>query len=391
MPKILRIINRFNIGGPILNVAYLTKYMAPEYETILVGGAISEEEESGLFILEQMGIEPIIISELGRELHLINDYKAYQKIRKIIRDFKPDVLHTHASKAGAIGRLAAMKEGVPVIVHTFHGHVFHSYFGFFKTLIYKIIERYLAKHSTKIIAISPIQKKELSEKYKIASSEKIDVISLGFDLDKFTQDMDHKRVLFREKYKIPSQKIVLGIVGRLVPIKNHFLFIDILAELLTKNPQKYMGIIIGDGELRQELIDYAKLKKIDFNYKQEGYSDLVFTSWIKEMDEVYAGLDLVLLTSLNEGTPVSLIEAQVAGKFVISTDVGGVRDVINLKKTGDVVSSFSVHDFIQKIQDYEDVKLSLEEREKLQTRYSFIQLVMDMKRLYKEYLYLPIH
>lgn len=382
MPKVLRIINRFNIGGPILNVAYLTKYMSSEFETLLVGGAISEGEESGLYILNQMGINPIIIPELGREFHLINDYKAFQKIRKIIREFKPDIVHTHASKAGAIGRLAAMKEGVPVVVHTFHGHVFHSYFGSFKTWIYIKIEQYLAKHSSKIIAISELQKIELSEKYHITYPQKIEVIPLGFELGKFAQDIDRKRVLFREKYKIPSQKIVLGIVGRLVPIKNHFLFVDILAELMHKYPQKYTGIIVGDGELRQEIIDYATSKKIQLTYQQEGYADLIFTSWVKEMDAVYAGLDLVLLTSFNEGTPVSLMEAQAAGKFVISTDVGGIRDVVQVGKTGDVVSSFSVFDFIQKIRIYEQCKPSLSDRKEVQAMFSYDRLCSEMKQVY---------
>ena len=176
MPKVLRIINRFNLGGPTYNAAYLSKYMAPEFETLLVGGMHDSTEKSSEFILEELGLEPLIIPEMKREINFKNDRIAYKKIKKIIQEFKPDIVHTHASKAGALGRLAAHKMGVKVIIHTFHGHVFHSYFGKLKTEFYKFIERKLAKRSSKIIAISELQKQELVEKYKICSEEQTVVI-----------------------------------------------------------------------------------------------------------------------------------------------------------------------------------------------------------------------
>ncbi|MGZ4034279.1 MAG: glycosyltransferase, partial [Bacteroidia bacterium] len=145
MTKVLRIINRFNLGGPTYNVAYLTKYISSDYETLLVGGAKDDTEESSGFILENLGLKPVIVEEMLREINIKNDYAAYKKIKKIIREFKPDIVHTHASKAGTLGRLAASSCGVPIIVHTFHGHVFHSYFGKLKTTFYKNIERYLAR------------------------------------------------------------------------------------------------------------------------------------------------------------------------------------------------------------------------------------------------------
>jgi len=154
MTKVLRIINRFNLGGPTYNVAYLSKYMSDDFETLLVGGAKDDTEESSNFIVENLGLKPVIVEEMLREIDLKNDYIAYKKIKKIILEFKPDIVHTHASKAGTLGRLAASSCGVPIIVHTFHGHVFHSYFGKLKTIFYKTIERYLAKRSTAIIAIS---------------------------------------------------------------------------------------------------------------------------------------------------------------------------------------------------------------------------------------------
>ena len=162
MPKVLRIINRFNLGGITYNVSYLSKYLPEEYETLLIGGPEEEGEESSLFIPESLGLKPILISELRRTVNPLGDYYAYKKIKKIIKEFKPDIVHTHASKAGAIGRLAAWRCNVPVIVHTFHGHVFKGYFSSFKTTIFKTIERFLANKSTAIIAISEIQKKELT-------------------------------------------------------------------------------------------------------------------------------------------------------------------------------------------------------------------------------------
>ena len=161
MPKILRIINRFNLGGPIYNVAYLTKYLSPEFETLLIGGMKDDDEESSEFILKDIGVDYKIIPEMKRSINPFHDIIAYKKIKKIIQEFKPDIVHTHAAKAGAIGRSAAHTCNIPVIIHTFHGHVFHSYFGGVKTLVYKTIERNLARKTSAIIALSERQKEEL--------------------------------------------------------------------------------------------------------------------------------------------------------------------------------------------------------------------------------------
>jgi len=142
--KILRIINRFNIGGPSYNVTFLTRFMGDEYETKLVGGLPDAGESDSLHILEKYGVSPILIEELVRQPSISNDRKAYKRLKEIIRDYEPDIVHTHASKAGALGRKAARACNVPVVVHTFHGHVFHSYFGRVKTNLFKAIERRLA-------------------------------------------------------------------------------------------------------------------------------------------------------------------------------------------------------------------------------------------------------
>ena len=222
MPKVLRIINRFNLGGPTYNAAYLTKYLAPEFETLLIGGMKDESEGSSEFILKDLGVDYQVIPEMKRSINPFDDLAAYSRIKKIIQEFKPDIVHTHAAKAGALGRQAAYSCNVPVIVHTYHGHVFHSYFGNFKTAVYKTIERNLAKRSSAIIAISDKQKQELAVEHQIAPAEKIHVIPLGFDLNRFHEGLDEKRKEFRAKYHLQDNEIAIGIIGRLTPVKNHF-------------------------------------------------------------------------------------------------------------------------------------------------------------------------
>lgn len=190
--KVLRIINRFNLGGPTFNAAYLTRYMEPGFETLLIGGEKDDSEADSTFILDQLGIQANILTEMKRDVGLMNDYKSYRAIRKLIREYQPDIVHTHASKAGAVGRLAAFHEKVPVIVHTFHGNVLKGYFGAVKTTIYKKLERYLAKKSTAIIAISDLQKEELINEHHLCEASKIKVIPLGFDLSRFWTDQEEK-------------------------------------------------------------------------------------------------------------------------------------------------------------------------------------------------------
>ena len=271
MPKILRIINRFNLGGPTYNAAYLTRYLSDDFQTLLIGGAKDESEESSTHILEQLGVDYTIIPELRREINFKNDRIAYRKIIALIKEFKPDIVHTHASKAGAIGRLAAAKMNVPVIVHTFHGHVFHSYFSKPKTYFYKSVERYLAKKSTKIIAISQKQKNELACVHNIASPDKFEVIPLGFDLTKFTTDKERKRKEFRDKYGLKDNQIAVGIIGRLVPIKNHELFLQAAEEIAKKN-KNVMFFIVGGGELYEDLVNAAKNKGLNVAVPSHDFS-----------------------------------------------------------------------------------------------------------------------
>lgn len=391
MIKVLRIINRFNLGGPTYNVAYLSKYLSSDYETLLVGGAKDDTEESSDFIVKNLGLKPVIVEEMLREIDLQNDYAAYRKIKKIIRDFKPDIVHTHASKAGTLGRLAACSCKVPVIVHTFHGHVFHSYFGKLKTTFYKNIERYLAKKTNAIIAISEKQKKELSEIHRICSAEKISIVPLGFDLSKFQENTGEKRSAFRTKYDLEEDEIAISIIGRLVPVKNHALFLEALKIVSESTMKKIRAFIIGDGEERQAIEAKAKTLNISFTNTGGERSLLTFTSWIKEIDIALAGSDIIALTSYNEGTPVSLIEAQAANKPIVSTNVGGIENVVIADKTALLCENNDPDQFAKallKLIENEQLRKSMSEKgwEHIKEKFHYTRLVKDMEELYQKLL-----
>ena len=376
-------------------MAYLTRYLAPEFETMLVGGDKDESEASSGHILNELGIEPVIIPEMKRELSPGLDLAAYRKVKAIIRDFKPDIVHTHASKAGAIGRRAAFDMKVPVVLHTFHGHVFHSYFGKLKTQFYKQVERGLAKQSSRIIAISERQKQELSAIHRICPAEKIEVVPLGFDLSRFRTDTDVKRAAFRTEFSVDDDELAIGIVGRLVPIKDHRLFIRLLKHAADHSAQRLRFFIVGDGEERSALEEYANQMQVPFaDHLAAGAGEralLIFTSWRTDVDVVYAGLDLVMLTSLNEGTPVSLIEAQASGKPVITTDVGGVADVVRTGITGLMAAHYDEPQLAKHLMTLIEDR-ALRERmagngwEVVGEAYHYTRLVNDMAGLYRRLL-----
>jgi glycosyltransferase involved in cell wall biosynthesis len=267
---------------------------------------------------------------MRREISPWADYKAYRQIKNIIQDFKPDIVHTHAAKAGTLGRLAAWSSGVPVIIHTFHGHVFHSYFNPLKTAVFKGIERRLSAISTGIIAISDLQKHELCEIHKVCPASKTKVIPLGFDLNRFHDIPVTSRNEFRSRFGLKSDDIAIGIIGRLVHVKNHPLFIRAFAAVCKKTDGKVKAVVVGDGEdrgmIQQLCIDLGLRISTPENPTAE--FDVVFTSWIHQVENALAGIDIVAMSSLNEGTPVSLIEAQASGKAIVSTEVGGIANVV---------------------------------------------------------------
>lgn len=340
--KVLRILNRIHLGGPIYNVAYLTKYMGNGFETKLLLGPPLEDEISAEYLLNELGVDYTLIPNMKRSFSIVNDIKAFFIIRGIIKKFNPQIVHTHAAKAGALGRLAAWTCGVPVIIHTFHGHVFHSYFSGLLSGVIRRVEKLFAKISTVIIAISDVQKHELSQVYKIAKPDKFKVVPLGLDLDNFTFDRENKRAAFRSEHFIMNNEVAYALIGRFAHVKNHKLLFDAFKIIKDQFPEAFNKIIIflvGDGERKASFQEQLTLYGIPFSEKTRDFAGggVVFTSWIKHVDRVIAGFDGVLLTSHNEGTPLSLIEAQAAGVPVICTAVGGVENVVINEKTGLII------------------------------------------------------
>ncbi len=394
MPRVLRIMNRFNLGGPTYNAAYLTRYLQPDFQTLLVGGRCEESEASSEYILKDLGIDYQIIPEMTRSVKPGSDYRAYRKICSLIDSFKPDLVHTHASKAGALGRMAAIRKKVPVRVHTFHGHIFESYFSKTKTLAFKTIEQYLARHTTSIIALSQKQKDDLEKVLKINDPSKIRIIPLGFDLDKFREDTETKRKRFRDRFHLEPDVVAIGIVGRLVPVKNHALFIKAVKHLSENSSTRFKAFIIGDGEERTALEKMAAESGILFetNDVKEPNAVLNFTSWITEMDRVMAGLDIVVLTSHNEGTPVSLIEAQAAGKPVVSTRVGGIENMVWEGTTALLSNPGEEEGFFSNLLSLTGSPLLRQEMSRegwnfVEHRFHYKRLVNDMREHYMQLIY----
>jgi len=390
MPKILRIINRLNIGGPTYNVAYLSKFINQTYETNVLAGIREPYEGSSEYVLKDLGVGYEFVPDMHRQINFRNDISAYRAISEKIRQYKPDIVHTHAAKAGALGRLAAYRSSQrPKILHTYHGNVFDGYFSPLKTKVFLGVERYLCSVSDAIIAISEMQKKDLAEKYKIAPADKIHVIKLGFDLEKFRFNREDKRKQFREFYGIDEQTVVISITGRLTSVKNHLLLIQSIKNLKDNYPHlKVKFFFVGDGELMADIVTSLKEQGIsiclpgDDNYK----ATVILTSWRKDIDVINAGSDIIALTSLNEGTPVSIIEALASGRSVICTNVGGIGDVVQDNVNG-ILSSLDAKEFTEKLYNLITSK-TLRERlahkgeEAIFQNYSYKRLVNDMEMLY---------
>lgn len=385
--RILRILNRFNLGGPTYNASQLTKYLEPEFETLLVGGPNENNEHDSLHIPHSLGIEPVIIGSMHRSMNLMLDRVAYREIKKLISDFKPHIVHTHASKAGAIGRSAAFSMKVPIIVHTYHGHVFEAYFNSLMSSFYKTIERNLAKKTNAVIALSERQKADLTSRFRICRKEQIHVIPNGFDLSKFNENGELKRANFRSKYKLENDEFAVGIIGRMVPVKNHAMFVDVIDRVSKMYSGKVRYFIVGDGETCEDTRQRLQKKNISFNDGTEPDVNVHFTSWQTNVEEIMVGLDLLALTSLNEGTPVCLIEAQAANCPIVSTDVGGIRDIVVEGKTAllspsqnvEAMSSNMIKLFTD-MQLYQSMKLH--GWDFVKDKFQYQRMVEDIKKLY---------
>jgi glycosyltransferase involved in cell wall biosynthesis len=379
--KIIRIIARLNIGGPAIHTILLTAGLNNErFESMLVTGVEGEYEGNMFDLAAAKGVKPIIIPQLKRNIDPIGGLITLFKLYRLMRRQKPHVVHTHTATAGLLGRLAAKLAGVPVILHTFHGHVLRGYFGPLRSKALVWIERFLARLSDRIVTVSEGQRQELAG-YGVAPLEKITVVPLGFELESLLACESHRGELRRELGLADGDKLV-GIVARLVPIKNHRLFLQAAQVVVETMPQARF-LVVGDGELREELEAYAH------DLGLEG--GVLFTGWRRDLPRLYADLDVVALTSINEGTPVSLIEAMAAGVPVVATAVGSVPDVVVEGETGYLVKDGDVKGMakaiIELLRDPEKAKeMGIAGREAVYPRFAAHTLIANVEGLYAELL-----
>lgn len=321
--RVLRIIARLNVGGPAIQASLLTERLDPaRYDTLLVAGSEDEVEGDYLALTKQSIRRLHRLPELGRAIRPGQDVIALRKLVSLIRRTKPDIVHTHTAKAGTLGRLAALLCRVPVIVHTYHGHVLSGYFPAWKTSAFTAIERGLSRRTARLIAVSPQVRDDLLAR-GIGSEARFSVMPLGLDLARFLDRTPPGGL--RRELDVPDGVPLVGIVARLVPIKAHEVFLQ-AARLLVARRGECRFVIVGDGERRQSL--EQQVDELGLRHRT------VFLGWRGDLDRILPDLDVVALTSRNEGLPVALIEAMAAGRPVVATRVGGVPDLVTDGTTG---------------------------------------------------------
>jgi glycosyltransferase involved in cell wall biosynthesis len=325
--KIVRIIDRLNVGGPAIHAVLTARGLDNDaWRTVLVTGDIEPGEADMSYLLDELHVERVLIPSLGRELRPLRDLVTAYRLWRVILQERPDVVHTHKAKAGAIGRLVALAARVPVVVHTYHGHVFHGYFGPWKTRLFLAIERALARVTTRLITPSQKLVDELSATYRVAPPAQFDVVPLGFDLAPFAACEQHRGRL-RARLGLDDTAKLVAIVGRMVPVKDHATFIA-AAEILAQRRADVHFIFVGGGELEAEV--RAELLRRGLRERAH------LLGWSRQLEQIYADLDVVALSSVNEGTPVALIEAMAAGVPVAATAVGGVPDILRRGARGEL-------------------------------------------------------
>ena len=398
--KILRIIARLNVGGPARHVVWLTQALqSDEFQTTLIAGSIPPGEDDMGYFADENGVDPYYLREMSREISP-SDIRSLIKLYRRIKAEKPDIIHTHTAKAGTLGRIAGSMYrwltwssliGRPRrvrMVHTFHGHVFHSYYTPSKTRVFLAIEKALARASDRIIVLSEQQLDEINSKFRVGKREQFSIVPLGIDVDQFDLSVATRKRL-RGEIGAGDSDVIVGFVGRLTEIKNISLLLETAAMMRDRVNIKFA--IIGDGHLRQALEKEAASLGITEN--------MVFLGNRTDIADIYNSLDIVALTSLNEGTPLSLIEAMAAGKPVISTAVGGVKDLLGKKlderdtfavcERGVRVDSFEPSHFqagLSFLIENDGLRNETAERGKefIRSRYSKQRLIEDIKRLYRE-------
>lgn len=382
--RILRVIARLNMGGPAIHVSSLAAGLEPRgYETTLVAGSLARGEDSMAFLAERLDIPVRTIPELQREVSPIDDARSVRRMREIIRELRPHILHTHTAKAGAIARAAALVSGAArpaILVHTFHGHVLKGYFDPVRTAFFKEVERSLARVTDALVAVSPEVRDELVAA-GIAPREKFSVIRLGIPLEErlgdATADLDYRRL-----YGISESAFVVGWVGRMTDVKDTDAVLEIVRAARDRGLEAVL-VMVGDGPDRVRLEQLAH----DIGIARSTF----FVGYQPEVAGYYRLFDAFLLPSVNEGTPVSAIEALASGTPVVATRVGGVPDVVRDGEDGFLFEPGDTDDAAERLALLASdatlrSALGASGRERVLRRYSVSRLVEDVDRLYRSLL-----
>ena len=366
-----------------MHVVHLAAGLDPNrYVTRLITGRITEDEGDMTYYARERGVDVVEISGMSRLLSPWRDFLTLLTLFRIFRRERPHIVHTHTAKAGTVGRLAALAAGVPIIMHTFHGHVLGGfYFSRLKTRVFLEIERQLARATDRLIVLTNRQAREMSEDLDVAPAERFAVIPLGLDLQPFADvDRAATRGALRESLGIEENRHVVGIVGRMVPVKNHELLFDAVALLRERMDTEPHVIVVGSGERETLLKRYAAEKGLDRLVHWLG--------WRQDLPDLYPAFDVTALTSFDEGTPVALMESLASGTPVVSRAVGGVPEVLEDGQRGRLVWNTSADDFATALQDTLQSPPNSETvergREAVLTKYSLQRLAGDMDRLYTD-------
>ncbi len=366
-----------------MHVVHLAEALDPtRFRTRLITGRITEDEGDMTYYARERGVEVTEIAGMSRLLSPLRDLRSFLTLLGIFRRERPTIVHTHTAKAGTVGRLAAYVARVPVIVHTFHGHVLGGrYFSRLKTRFFLAVERQLARATDRLVVLTHDQARERSEDLRVAPSDRFAVIPLGLNLQPFAEvDRAAARSGLRAELGIDEDRPVVGIVGRLVPVKNHELLFDAMVQLSHRMDPAPHLIVVGSGERESALRSYVRDK---------GLEDLVhWLGWRKDLPQVFPAFDVTALTSLDEGTPVSLIESLASGTPVVSVAVGGVPEILDWGELGCLVHSAWDDEVAAGIDSVLASPPSPEDRERARElvleRFSIRRLAEDVERLYVE-------
>ncbi len=373
------------MGGPALHVAYLTAGLRKRgYDTTLVAGSLARGEDSMAFVADERDVEVVRIDELGREISPLRDLVATLRLARLIRRERPDILHTHTAKAGTVGRVAAQLAGrhkPPIVVHTFHGHVLRGYFGPLRSSLFRLLERWLARRTTALIAVSPQVRDDLVA-LRVAPAERFAVIRLGIELDERVAGPQDGRLESRRYLGIPPDRFAVGWIGRMTAVKRTDDVLVAFKQLRDGGVDACL-CMVGDGPDRVQLERRAHELGI--------VKDTLFLGYQEEVAPFYAAFDALVLPSSNEGTPVSAIEALAAGRPVVATRVGGVPDVVQEGEDGFLVEPGATDELADRLarlaHDPElRERMGRAGRERVLPRYAVERLVDDVDRLYRSLL-----